>query len=149
MSLLYVANTTKQHHDFLYQIPELEKYRLGVQKIPAGQQVVIYKDAPLPVIEAIIKQHEKYGLMPVDDVVKTKGFVGLCYSIDKPVPLDKLHHAFDHNLGVLHDRSEQMKKEAAIAIGGQVENHLGGPVESLEVEIVEEGTIRSLPLGLR
>jgi hypothetical protein len=86
MTTLYVANRTRQVHDFEYRMPG----SLRVESLllePGTQQRI--GEAPLLFIEAIIEQHRAYGLMAAEDVPPK--FTGICYSIDKPVPaLDSL-----------------------------------------------------------
>lgn len=117
MATLYVANCTNQFYTFSYRIPADEGYgkRTHEQVILPGQQMRIYADAPLKVLEAIVEQKRPYGIVHVSEVVRTKQFVGICYEFDKPVDLERFQYAVDHNHGVLVERGEELRQEAALA----------------------------------
>jgi hypothetical protein len=120
MTTLYIANCTKQPHEFTYRVPvedgEGLTRRVQVQRIDPGTQQRIHNETAMIVLEMIVDQHIKYGLKPVAEVVRTKDFVGLCYSFDKPVNLDRLGYTFDHNEGVQQEISEERREEVALAI---------------------------------
>lgn len=80
---LYVANCTNQHRQFVYRVPEDK--RLHQTLIPMGSQALVWKDDQPEIIRAIIDQHLHYGLTAVRDISRAKKFVGICYSVDKPV----------------------------------------------------------------
>jgi hypothetical protein len=107
MAKLYVANLTSQEHNFHYRMPAEEGWsrRVQVQTIAPGGQQQIHAEAPIQVIEAIIDQHRQYGLIEASEVHKYKGFVGICFSIDKPMDMDLLHLGVDHNQGALFDEA--------------------------------------------
>ena len=117
MARLYIANLSRQDHDFWYRVPAEEGYVKQAQfrKIHKGTQQQIHNEAPLPVLEAIVEQHRQYGLIEASEVVKTKNFIGLCFSFDHPVPIDQMHYGVDHNSGVLYDRGVRNREEAALA----------------------------------
>ena len=147
MSTLYIANCTRQPHDFLYRVPGEDMQtlrRVQLQRIPAGGQMRIHTEAPLSALQAIIDQHRDYGLMPVDEVVKTQGFVGLCYSFDKPVDLERLQYAFDHNQGVLQERGQKQREDAAVAVDQALEGQIGTPMTQTDVQVLEESDAPSL-----
>jgi len=89
------------------------------------------------VLAEIIRQHAPYGLIPYDEVPKTKAFIGLCFRFDKPVDLDRLLHAIDHNVDVHAQNDERARREAAVAVNNAIQENVGTPVEALEVETVE------------
>jgi hypothetical protein len=138
---LYVANCTKQDHDFTYRVPAEDAQswrRIQHQRIPAGSQMRIHSDAPTAVLDAIVAQHAPYGLIPVSEVPSTHAFIGMCYAIDKPVDLERLRYAFDHNAGVLHEEDMARAEEQAVAIDNALEGTIGNPMTALEVEVLEE-----------
>jgi len=115
---LYIANLTSQDHDFTYRVPAETGFtkRLHIQKLRAGMQQLIHTDAPPQVLEAIVDQHRIYGLVPVAEATKRKGFVGFCYSFDKPVSLDVMKYSIDHNKGVQDEKARENREIAAIAV---------------------------------
>lgn len=156
MSQLFVANLTRQPHDFQYRVPgEEERMRQSVQTqtIPPGQQMRIHNEAPLAVLEAIIDQHRAYGLVPVEEVVKFKGFVGLCYAFDKPVDVDRMSYAVDHNQGVLQERGVEQREAAAVAVdqilGQQAEEQHLPQLRGVSIETAEDSDAPKFAQGVR
>ena len=151
MARLYIANLSRQDHEFQYRIPADEGFarQAKIVRINKGTQQQIHGEVPLPVIEAIIEQHRQYGLIEASEVVRTKDFVGLCFSIDKPVNLDQMNYGVDHNSGVLYDRGVKNREEAALAADQAFETTLidaahrgeirgSTTVKKLHVETLEE-----------
>lgn len=131
---LYVANCTNQHQDFIYRLPEAPGTRL--QRIEIGQQTVLSGDLNQLQIDAIIEQHRPYGLVEVSEIDRTKAFIGLCYSVDRPIKVDKIRTAMEINTGVLNARGEQIRREAAVATSNTLEE--SAPLKALEMEVVEQ-----------
>lgn len=139
MPTLYVANASKQKHDFIYRVPEETSLRR--QQIPAGGQITVYQpNAPIEVLRTIIDQHARYGLVDVADIDRRKPFVGVCYSLDKPIKVDKIMQADEHNAGVLQQASQEARKLSAAALHNAIDRATEGAVklESLELEVVEQ-----------
>jgi len=86
---LYVANCSKQEHDFTYML--IENPRPFHHKIRAGAQMEI--NGSLEEIDHIIKQHSIYGMMEVGKV--QKGFGGICYRLNKPISVDAIEAGLD------------------------------------------------------
>lgn len=139
---MYVANCTQQEQSFVYRVPEYPAPRQ--QLIRIGTQVQISGDLTQTEIDAIISQHRKYGLVEASDIDRTKPFVGLCYSIDKPVRETAIRGAIAHNRDVLAKRGEETRKEAAIAVANAIEESNPGVLGALELS-VEEAT----PIGVK
>ena len=138
---LYVANATKQNFDFMYRLPEVTGIRM--QTIPIGGQVQITGELTTPQVDSIIAQHTKYGMVAVDEIDRSRNFTGLCYSIDKPVPVAKIMTAVRLNTNVLQERGRRMRQEAAVAENNRIEqtlieNDIPGTLNKLEVSVVEE-----------
>lgn len=144
---LYVANTTKQDHDFVYRI--LESTRLHQQPVPSGQQVQIYKDDTSDVINAIVAQHERYGLVKVDEIDRTKPFIGLCYSVDKPIPVSKIMYVAEHNDDVLAEQGQKGRMDSVAALGENLNRATEGKLNALEVEVVESRKPGDTTIGFR
>ena len=132
---LYVANCTKQNVDFIYRAPE--SMRLKTQQIPmGGQQLILSPTATTEQLQAILVQHEMYGLVDVKDIDRTQAFIGLCYSFDKPVDVERIQRAHAHNEEMLVERGVQNRKEAAAALSDVILKE-DLPVTHLEVETIE------------
>jgi len=132
---LYIANCTTQNHDFIYNAPEVKGSRK--QMIPAGGQMQIHDNMNLQAIDYIVKQHEKYGLVPADKIPREKAFIGLCYSVDKPVNMDQIMTASSQNENVLKEQAVETRKQTAAAIRSQIEDQEVG-VSSVSVEIIQD-----------
>lgn len=116
MPKLYVANATAQPHDFVVPLPEKGAMRIP---IPAGQQVLV----PIPetannqtTINSIVDHHTKYGMVESKRAGDTKrNFVGLIYSLDKPVQHERIAVLVQRNMTVLEDRGVSLRRQAAIS----------------------------------
>lgn len=130
---LFIANCTKQNMDFIYRLPG--DNRMHMQRIPVGGQLRIYKDTTLDVIKHIISQHEKYGLVSADEVVKQRGWVGACWSF-KPIDIERVVHAVDHNDGVIQENALEYRKGAAAAMADFLARE-NESLNNLEIEVEE------------
>lgn len=149
MPILYIGNTTKQHHEFLYRLPG--EAGVKTQRIESGGQARIYNPAPMDVLAYIIKQHEHYGLVQENEVPTTKEFIGLCFSIDRPVDLDRLLHAFDHNNTVMDETAIDRREGVAAAIAAELESATGLPMRNVTVQLkedVKQGATPRLDTGM-
>lgn len=136
---LFIANTTKFRHEFLYRLPERTK--VFNQVIPSGQQLRVHSDDLTTVeIEHILRQHLTYGLVPASDVDREKAFIGLCYSLDKPVPDAVIMRAFSHNDKVLDATSLETRKIALASMQTLAQTTGVEVPQGLELEIVEQQT---------
>jgi hypothetical protein len=116
---LYIANTTQQSMDLWYRT--LEQRALRMQRIEIGSQIAISGELSTPDIEYIVQQHRPYGLVCVDEIDRTKPFIGMCYSIDAPIQIDKIQRALEHNEKVLVERGRQIRTEAAVSLHQNLE----------------------------
>lgn len=147
MPKLYIANLTKQRHDFIYRVPN--DPRLHQQDIPLGGQRQIWSEAPVSTLRYIVEQHERYGLIPVTEVTRKRDFAGLCYSFDKPIDVEKMLFALDHNDGFLVQSSMEVRKQAAGAVMN-LHAHHDSPayLRSMSFEVLEEQKKPTDPVGL-
>lgn len=134
---LYVANCTNQVQDFIYRLPETASSRQ--QQIAIGGQVRISGDLGQKDIDAIVEQHSKYGLVDVGSIDRERQFMGMCYSVDKPVDLKYVERAFEFNLRRLEDMGRKFRQEAAVAVSNAVEEQ-GSGLTALEMSVIEEET---------
>lgn len=137
MSILYVANTSKQHHDFIYRVPE-EFHKIRTQKIMIGEQIRVYQDDTIEKLNAIVEQHTRYGLAAANEVDRTKPFIGLLYQFDKPIDVNKFMYADEHNAGVYEEQGREIRQTAAAALHNQIEQVGSSQLQNLQAEVVEE-----------
>jgi hypothetical protein len=141
MPKLFIANVTKQIYQFAYRAPE--RAGVVVQTIPIGGQVLIAPngsdpDLTLQVIEAIIAQHRKYGLVAYSELKSVRGpFHGICYQIDKPFNEDQIRLAMLKNEDMLIALGVKIRQEAALAVNNQIEAQIGAPLRRLEMSVEE------------
>jgi len=136
MSILYVANLSNHRHVFLCQLPENRK--LWKQPIGPFSQQRIAGDMSPEDIAAILDHHKRYGLVHWTEARKSRGFVGLCYSIDAPIRIETFFETKETNDTALNLRSEQIHEESAVAMIDKLSHDLGKPVQRLEVENIED-----------
>ena len=135
--ILYVANCSKQIQDFQYWLPETP--RAHAQIIGIGQQIKIAGSTD--VLEGIIEQHRKYGIVNIKEVNRSKEFFGTAYSFDKPIDVDSIMNAIDRNDQAMEDAALESRKAAAVSMNNQLEatvQSMGGRMGHSEVEIVEQ-----------
>lgn len=138
---LFIANATRQNYDFVYRVPEVVGLRS--QFIPMGGQIEVSGDLNQPQIDDIIKQYEKYGLVPIDEVGRVRRFSGLCYSVGKQIRPDAIERLMRHNNQALVERGRKIREETAVAQNNALENMIeeSGRPETLsrfEMSVVEE-----------
>ena len=125
MPKLYVANATSQVWEFPYWLPEAPRHY--VQTIQLGSQIQVPgpgRELSQPAIDAILRQHQKYGLVQVDEALKGVHFYGLAYSVDRPIQFEKLQRLVTKYRDILNRRGHEARRAAAIATNEYVENML-------------------------
>lgn len=158
-SKLYIANTSKQHVDFTYRLRDekkidqtktptnregdliLEKnYR--TEKILVGVQILVGGGKlSEKQIACIIDQYADKGLRDSTQISRLQEYSGLCYRLDRPVELEKVHLFFEQNDRHLNERAEDRREETAAAFAQGMQNRaheLHVPLARTEMEIVED-----------
>jgi hypothetical protein len=153
MPKLFVANATPQVHEFTYIVPDddngrVTRWQPRVQPIRPGGQVQIAGDLNVKQIESIIEHHSRYGMVAVSEIDRTKRFVGLCYSLDKPVSAARIHQLMNGNMDVLELKGRKMREEAAIAVSNEIEDtmreqRMPGELKAFEINVTEVRTPQS------
>lgn len=139
---LHIANTTKQIADFCFRM--LENERLIYRKIMPGTQEIIIKDGTADEIDFVIRQHAPYGLKDCRDIDHSRIYIGLCYSIDKPVPPSLIEKAIrdndDHLIRAGHERRKASvaAMDKTMSEAGEITGYKGG-IEMSAVEQVAQG----------
>lgn len=149
MAKLYVANCTKHIQMFMYSVPEEKGMR--TQRIDMGGQILVYQDSSMDVISYIIGQHQHYGLVSTNEVSRTKDFIGLCYSIDRPVDIEKIMTASEQNDDVLVRRGQDIRKDTAAMFSNRLTEDVG-ELERARVDIIEaplDANLKSVAEGSR
>lgn len=139
MTKLYIANCTKFVQDFLFRIPESNQVHRKVIEI--GRQEQIYTDASREVLEYIVNQHRKYGLIPLEEIDHTQAYFGMCYAFDRTIDIDRVMTAMEHNETIVDRQAHEYRKQAAAGLSNVIDNNLQGAeskLSNLEVEVVEQ-----------
>lgn len=127
---LHIANTTKQRHDFAYRKPETG--RLVYHPINAGSQAVVI-DGTRAEIDLIIQQHAEYGLIDAAKIDQNRIYIGLCYSIDKPVASKVIEKAMRDNDGHLNRAAHDRRQASVLATDSALSEQDNGYRGELEV----------------
>jgi len=134
MPKLFIANCTQQIQDFMFSFPGSNK--IMKQIIEIGSQIQIPGDLTPAQIQHIVEMHAPYGMVRVDEIDRTKAFIGVCYSIDKRVEVNKIRYALEHNFGVLNERGRATREETAVAVNNSLQNE-SRDFRAVELEIKE------------
>lgn len=140
MTTLFVGNTTKQHHDFHFRLPESSK--LINLPIPAGTQIRVLTDASEEDCMAVVDQHKRYGLIAEKDAKRAKNFVGMLFSLDKPITLQSLKLVFEYNQEVLKEKAQKNLETVGAATKEKLDeisrDGEGSGLPRVELEVVEQ-----------
>ncbi|QHP80651.1 hypothetical protein EO763_12315 [Pectobacterium odoriferum] len=126
---LYVANTTKQRHIFTYRM--LETGRLRQIPIEHGSQMMVL-DGNTEELNAVIQHHQVYGMVDATKIDQAGEFVGICYSIDKPVGANVIEKTIRDNDAHLTKESHEMRQASLAALDKTLsdsETGYGGEME--------------------
>ncbi len=148
---VYVANTTRQVQDFTWRAIGAKSVRKIA--IDVGTQQMLPGEWNSEDIAYLEEQHRRYGLVRADEIDRTRDFIGLCFSVDKPIAVDKIRHALTINEAVLMERGKVLRQQAAVAVSNHIEQHApGAGLTALEMTVVEEpkdGGTPSISEGIR
>ena len=108
---LYIANTTKQRQIFAYR--KLETGRLVQIPINHGDQMMVL-DGSTDEVDAVVQHHQVYGLVDSTKIDQSQAFVGLCYSLNKPVSASVIEKAIRDN-DIHLTRGVHGRRQASVA----------------------------------
>ena len=108
---LFIANTTKQRQIFAFR--KLETGRLVQIPINHGNQMMVL-DGSSDEVESVIRHHQVYGLIDSTKIDQSQAFIGLCYSIDKPVSVSVIEKTIRDNDNHL-TRGAHNRRQASVA----------------------------------
>jgi hypothetical protein len=153
MPKLYIGNATKQRHAFAFNPPDAggddNRRRTHLtQVVPPLHVEPLSGDWTIAQIDAIIDQHKPYGFVEISEIDRTKAFTGLCYSIDKPIPRERLLGLLEANTQALDKRGREMREMAAVAVNNEMElqmreQRMPGKLAKIEMVVEEERSDRS------
>lgn len=135
---MYLGNCTQQNQVIFYRLPGIPSPRQ--QEVRIGTQIQIAGELTPEQIDSIVNQLRPYGMVRVDEIDRTKPFIGMCYQMDKPIKIELIMRAIEHNKIVLTERGQRIRQEAAVATTQTIEQQLAGTpgaLKSLEIEVSE------------
>ncbi|NKR09650.1 hypothetical protein, partial [Escherichia coli] len=109
---LYIANTTKQRHIIIYR--KHETGRLFQITIDHAEQTRGL-DGSTDEVDAVIQHHRVYCLVDSTNIDQNKDFVGLCYSINKPVSAAVIEKTIRDNDVHLTRNAHNLRQASIIA----------------------------------
>lgn len=127
---LYIANTTKQTHKFTFRLPEMKHTK--IVEIKPGSQMMVH-DGSTDELEVIISHHTIYGLTEAKKLDQNHEYVGLCYSIDKPVTYGNIENAIRDNDEKLTKSAHERRQAALAGIDQTLKNQGIGYGGSMEI----------------
>lgn len=133
---LYVANCTKQDHDFIYLMVD-NRSRVQRRIIPQGGQVK-FTGLGTKDVEATLEHHRRYGARDLSEVKRERSFVGIVYS-DKEIKLSGIEDALAHNIDKLNETGAELRRAASVAADQSLLAAApeGSTLKATNVELVE------------
>jgi len=137
---LYICNGTRQHFTFMYRLPEVDQVRQ--QTIRVGGQIKLSGDLNRVQIDEVIKQHKKYGMIPVSEIDSGRTLAPLAYQEGRAITPDKIARLMRRNEGVKLEMGRKNREDAAIVMTAGLGNNLResgvpGDLQEVEVEVTE------------
>lgn len=121
MPKLYLANTTKQRRDFYYFQPNKDGTppkpgtpHTRVTLVPGGP-LLLPGDYSLAWIKALVEREQRYGWISATEFSRNRGFIGIIYSIDKPVSESLISATIEKNDDVMDEAAMQEQRRVALA----------------------------------
>lgn len=122
MTVLYVANSTKQHTSFAYRtgfadpnVGAPPNFRLVQVPCQAGAQVRLC-EGTTDDISKVILQLLQMGAVDIDDLGRRQtDVIHAIFSVDKWVPVDKMRSVLAKNDELLNDQAYLARKNLAVA----------------------------------
>jgi hypothetical protein len=143
MPSLFIANTSNKHNEFNFRLPE--RSQLIMRTIPAGKQMEVLSNASKEDVDAVIKQHEPYGLVHFSQIKNACKLTGSLYSIDKPVTVDAMELAMEKNSDMLLEQGYELQKIAAVASNAQLSEAISHSIQPLGEQRSVEFDVQQIP----
>lgn len=125
---IWIANCTKQNHKIYYREPK--KRALREVMCPIGAQVTLPDEFDAAGVDFVTNQFAIFCWLKSDEIKADHQYVGICYSVDRPVDMTRLNDALAHNEEVLMERGHELRRQAAIIVDkniAEVNKNVGLP----------------------
>lgn len=139
MSKIYIANTTRQHLRLPIRINEPEKGSKVIRfEIPSGQQLMIGSGFSEDQVADVISHLERFGGKKSVSQ-KLNGFMGILYSVDKPISEDNIRTGHEAVIDASQKRSATESIRAAESFDTSTRENSGrGKRLARETQVVIE-----------
>lgn len=139
---LYIANGTQQKHTFAYRLPNSNK--VLTQPIAIGSQICIPRDLQQPEVDAVVKQHQKYGMIPAREI-GSRGSPNspMAFQVDKAFNPEQIAQLMAVNRGEMIKIGEQIRRDTAVVIATELgragrEQPEGEELLEVQIDVIEE-----------
>lgn len=133
---LYIANTSKQRHIVTYRT--LEKGNERQYPIEPGGQRIVLKNGTSEEVEAIVEHYATYGMVEARTLDQQRDFVGLVYSVDKPVTAENIEKGIRDNGETLTRQSHEQRQASAAALEQQLVESGAGFQGNIEISAEQQ-----------
>ena len=145
MPKLFIGNATRQNYQFSFREAGPDGRPSGqLRTIPImpGTQIAVPGDRDERQIDAILKQHAKYGIIAEAEIDRGRVFHGTCYSIGKPISAARLIYLMEGNVADLVRQGEETRRASAVAQNSLINDALtercGQPIDQLDLTVQQE-----------
>lgn len=135
---LYIANCSKQPHDFHYWVPEGR--RPFSRTVQPGSQIKL-EFATRDVVDHVLSQHEAYGITDARELKAGQPFSGMAYSVDKPLNVDEITAGLGYRDDTMIEAATDARKVQAVvndAVLAETALRTGSKLLHSEVEVIEQ-----------
>jgi hypothetical protein len=150
---IFIGNGSMQTHQFGWRVRGQAKLRWLTIR-PLSQSVLSDDFATQEDVDYVVKQHEKYGMLPMSEVhapTRRHSYMRLVYSVDGFIPEATLEAMQAYNHRYKLREGEATRREAAIVSNDQVlrqldvarQDGLVAEASNVEITVQEERTARS------
>ena len=138
---MYVANVSDQIFAFCYRLPEVDKLRGPINIPPQAQITLPDKEMTQQQVDAVVKQHAPYGMIPASEVggrLAKRIRHNICYSVDSPVPGVRMELLFRDNHDQLVREGQETRKRTAVVSSVALDNEVEKRTRNTELSGITE-----------
>lgn len=126
------GNTTVLTYDHgemaVFLLAQIQAIRTRTMQMGRASRMVTRAE-----IDLIIQQHADYGLIDATKIDQNRIYIGLCYSIDKPVSSKVIEKAMRDNDGHLNRAAHDRRQASVLATNNALTEQENGYLGELEV----------------
>lgn len=147
---IFVANCTRQNHEFHYRVdfndPKAPNVKVSAgakrMAIPPGRQTVVGgPDLFADTASVIVHQLERFGARDVSDIARLDRVVPFIFSKDKPVSAAQIRAVMGSNRELMVRRGRVMRQKAAMAVNETVQRTVAEQLAQQGLDTTDEAKI--------